>query len=860
LSLLFAFAGVPLCLSGGSSDVNAECIRLAPHFLPMNQREALCRQATTAAPSECAKKARSATRLSGSHILELCSGVLSDLPGQCVARLSRSATKELSPDLRVELCKDARSDVPAQCVEHSAKAKRNPELVVDVCKGALSVAPAECLDSLPKNISREAALSLCRRAEGVGPALCANTRGQLSQGTELTASLCRGASGQGPADCFRRSAGEKSLSSDERVQLCRLAKTDDPARCAGRIRDRRISPAQKVALCRGASGAAPATCFASTPPSMLTEDRVALCQGAAEENPTASAACLKVMPQDFPSTVAVALCRGGSDSTAAAECVKMARHIIGDSSDDLLILCRGASSAAPAHCAKAAFRVGAERHLATILCSGSMSLAPASCFAAAPRQIPAAVLVEACTGAQSTSPALCLEACMPRGLRVAPDHRAVCPLDPEAGSVPRRGIDYRLAARLCRDAPDDNPAQCARAAPLRMSDDDVEVLCAAEGLPQGEDTAKCGMAALMVGFSGASAASLCRGAGSSAPSACAATAAHRLGEATRLAVCKGASNTAPARCANSLSIGRAPSASEIAACREAVPLPSGLHITSLGHNGDTLYPDEPMHATLEIWDQWGGVIHSDNSTIVRASIAVRGSNGAVANSNGRFNTSCDGAVHFTRLSFSGSGDLTLQFSIDSGHGTPIPLAAARIIVAETERGAIIRRCREVFRRLACPRSPEGEEATTAGSEGDAALESRSPRHHPPLSVSTETVSTVSGGAAAASYVMSCQGVLEENGMNVAFVSSPGTGGLAALLWYHPGIEALETGVGLPTRDLPPWERLGVDRDASAREVRRAYYRQSLLWHPDRWVRYAMHSARAQDVFETVSDAYAWMAS
>lgn len=631
-------------------------------------------------------------------------------------------------------------------------------------------------------------------------------------------------------------------------------------RCAGQIRDRRVSSIQKVALCRGASGTAPAICLASTPPSMPAEDRVALCQGADEENPTASAACLKAVPQDLASATAVALCRGTIDSRVAAECARVARHIVGDSPDDLLTLCRGAWSAAPAHCAKAAFRVGTDRHLAATLCAGSTSLAPASCFAAAPRQIPAAIRVETCARAQSTSPALCLEASLPRGLRVDPENGAVCPLDPEAGSIPRRGIDHRLAARLCREAPDNSPAQCARAAPLRMSDDDVEVLCAAEGSPNGEETAKCGADALTIGFSGASAASLCRGAGSSAPSACAATAAHRFGEAGRLAVCAGASSTAPARCANSLSIGRAPSAAEITGCRAAVPLPSGLHITSLGHDGDTLFPDQPMHATLEVWDQWGGMIHSDSSTIVRASIAVRGSNGAVANANGRFNTSSDGIVHFTHLSFSGPGNLTLQFSIDGNNGVPTPLAAAaaRVIVAETEHGSILRRCRGVFRQLACPWPPDYAEVSGARSRGDTTVMMEPLQHHQSSSIAAETVSTVSGGAAAAWHVMTCQRVLEENGVNVAFVSSRGWKGLSALLWYHPGIEALETGAGLPTRDLPAWERLGVNRDASAREVRRAYYRQSLLWHPDRWVRYAIHSARAQDVFEIVSDAYAWM--
>ncbi|CAN0554883.1 unnamed protein product, partial [Ectocarpus sp. 12 AP-2014] len=397
--------------------------------------------------------------------------------------------------------------------------------------------------------------------------------------------------------------------------------------------------------------------------------------------------------------------------------------------------------------------------------------------------------------------------------------------------------DHRLAARVCRDALDDKPALCARAAPLRMSDGDVEVLCAADGQPVGEETADCAAAGLIIGFSGTSAASLCRGASSGAPAACAEMAAHRIGEAGRLAICKGASSTAPARCANSVSGAGAPSASEVEECREAVPRPSRLHITDLGHEGETLFPDQPMHATLEVWDQWGGKIHMDSSTVVRASVALRGSNGAVANAHGRFNTSDDGVVHFSHLSFSGSGNLTLQFFIDGndskdGEAANAPLAAARVIVEETEHGAIIRRCRAVFSRLACPWPVKGE-----GKSGewvsDVGMGTGAPHQvRPSSSAATEAVSTVSGGAGAA-----C------------------TEPLSALLWYHPGIETLETGAGLPTRDQAAWERLGVDRDASGRELRRAYYRQSLLWHPDRWVRYAIHSARAQEVFELVGDAY-----
>lgn len=607
------------------------------------------------------------------------------------------------------------------------------------------------------------------------------------------------------------------------------------------MRDRHLSPSDKVKLCRGTSSSAPAACLASAPPTVAIGDRVALCVGATEPNPTAPAICLKAVPQDLSLSFAVALCRGASDSMAA-ECAKVARHSVGDV-NGILVLCRHASSTAPAHCAKAAVRVGVEKTLTAILCTGSDSSAPASCFAAAPHQIPAELIVETCTGAQSTSPALCLAAAMPRNIR-AKSEGAVCPLDPGAGTLTREGLDYYLAVRLCRDSPDNSPAQCGHEAPFRMSDGDVEVLCEAKGLPTGQATAKCAVAALMIGISSTNAASLCRGARSDAPAACAATAAPHMGEEGRVALCVGASSDAPARCANWLSVTRFLSAVELAKCKAAVPSASGLHITKLAHDGKRLVADQPMQATLEVWDQWGSLIPSDTSTVVRASIAVRGSNGAFVNPAGRFNTSNNGLIFFSHLSFSGPGSLTLQFSIDRGDGDKVPLAAAQVIVTETEHGAIVKRCGSIFRQLTCP-SEKGERKAPEGVD-----ERRK-------SVSTEAVSSVSGGVAGVWRVLTCQKILENNGVHVAYLSG-GTGLFSARLWYHPGIEVLETGAGLPNREQPSWDRLGVRQNAHSREVRRAYYRQSLLWHPDRWVRHSMHSARAQEVFEIVSEAYAWI--
>lgn len=88
-----------------------ECSRVAPYFLTADQRTTLCRQVHTSAPADCARRARTAPGLTGLLIVELCSGAVSDLPGVCVASMSRSIAAYLSPELRIEVCMDARSDV-----------------------------------------------------------------------------------------------------------------------------------------------------------------------------------------------------------------------------------------------------------------------------------------------------------------------------------------------------------------------------------------------------------------------------------------------------------------------------------------------------------------------------------------------------------------------------------------------------------------------------------------------------------------------------------------------------------------------------------------------------------------------------
>ena len=109
-------------------------------------------------------------------------------------------------------------------------------------------------------------------------------------------------------------------------------------------------------------------------------------------------------------------------------------------------------------------------------------------------------------------------------------------------------------------------------------------------------------------------------------------------------------------------------------------------------------------------------------------------------------------------------------------------------------------------------------------------------------------------------------------------------GLDGSMWieHRIGVDAIWTGVGLPREEMTAEERLEVNaalrpaptttssiasddfntssRDAMAKrvwskEVRRAYYKKSLQWHPDRWVGMGIYNVVVRGVFELISEAY-----
>jgi hypothetical protein len=130
----------------------------------------------------------------------------------------------------------------------------------------------------------------------------------------------------------------------------------------------------------------------------------------------------------------------------------------------------------------------------------------------------------------------------------------------------------------------------------------------------------------------------------------------------------------------------------------------------------------------------------------------------------------------------------------------------------------------------------------------------------------------------------CEEALKGWGVTVSM--TPGGG---AWVGYRNGVDAVWTGLGLPSEEMSYEERLGVgaykergekdkvgmkenvertnkrsrnnseDGGGSGRirkDLRKAYYRKSLIWHPDRWASMpSLYGPAVQGAFELISSAY-----
>lgn len=81
---------------------------------------------------------------------------------------------------------------------------------------------------------------------------------------------------------------------------------------------------------------------------------------------------------------------------------------------------------------------------------------------------------------------------------------------------------------------------------------------------------------------------------------------------------------------------------------------------------------------------------------------------------------------------------------------------------------------------------------------------------------------------------------------------------SGLIWldYRAGIESIWTGINLPRMEMSFEQRLEIgSTGAKLKDIRRAYYRKSLQWHPDRWAAMPIYTLVVQGAFELIHEAY-----
>jgi len=252
--------------------------------------------------------------------------------------------------------------------------------------------------------------------------------------------------------------------------------------------------------------------------------------------------------------------------------------------------------------------------------------------------------------------------------------------------------------------------------------------------------------------------------------------------------------------------------------------------------GEAIFAKANVHVVLQVLDQFGTPLVHDNTTVVSATMDPTAA-GVLEGI--RSNTSVAGRVELHYLRFSHHGDFDVHFSIGGNR-----VQTLRVVVSPHEDDGFgpTGKCgKEFFERLSSFALPPSSVNASQVSVPSSALYDRF--------LVQEQVAYVSFPSSFEA-VCSCARVLEEAGIRVV----SGWGG-DIWVWYRPAMEALDTGVGLPTASMDSWARLGLPASASPRDVRKAYHRQSLVWHPDRWASYPIYQRLAQDAFEVVSEAY-----
>lgn len=828
------------------------CLSEAPKRLDKSRRLALCASDAPGA-ARCAKAAfklhLDRTLNDVGSIVDLCAQASTEAPAECAGTLSVSDAE------RVRLCAGAAGGTAA-CLKVAATHSTLEELEV-LCGDAETYAPGKCfVSALADGWSRSGALSLCRGASNEIPARCVRSRSMKRLLEAEARALCVGATrAEGPGECL--SSAPKTV---DAIALCAAAVDASPAECArsalNKAGRQRQAPTAKIATFCKSADKQRASCMAR--PSKDLETSMHLCS-LKGNHALGHAECEKRARQGRLSIgLAASLCSGAT-SAAAGQCAVFAPYewsataksmlceTLRFEANETLAEVRGRCGRAAARAIGSSFArtaLGQEstERIAARTCSRAIDTSPAECLAQAPKGWHVSDAVSLCKRSVGESAA----AYCAKSLIGAFTKRAVRQLAPvDVASLCSGANGVESAAAI---------VECAISA--ASSGNLVVQLCSASDAPAIAAATEC-FKATSLAHSMETRIHVCAGAPASAPTGPAACfgalrttrRAHRLGDDEAVALCRGAATPTPAYCA------AASSRHILTECRTVESVPTSLRLETFSYDGaatgEPLVAQQNFIASLAILDQFGRPMNwpSDPEVGVVASIPLANSGGAVLLGR-RYNSSINGVVRFDYLRLSQPGSFTLNFAF-AGDTTSLqkPAASALLKVQSALNDASL------------------GFVSPAGKCGAALVSTlRCGAHQGPLIRDSSATAMLMAflpptALALGGPLDGCEDVLRHAGFQI----DRGWRGTAwvryrqALAWIeadlHPNL-ASEQNPRLPKANMPPLDRLSINSPTPSRnELKKAYYRLSLDWHPDRWVAFPAYRAHAQTIFALIGDAY-----
>jgi hypothetical protein len=233
--------------------------------------------------------------------------------------------------------------------------------------------------------------------------------------------------------------------------------------------------------------------------------------------------------------------------------------------------------------------------------------------------------------------------------------------------------------------------------------------------------------------------------------------------------------------------------------------------------------------------QWGDVMSGAGQESIRATVEVErshaGDPGAVL-FGARTNSSEGGSVTFSRLMVSQPGPVQLKITMQRKQKHEPPSERSEATTPDAPSALLHKFMVHVFD------NPEMEISNQCLFVFEVIQSPYFSSQHEIEAWNDVPATTVVGRIPAARLmeVLSCLQVFASWAVTVRI--SPlvsATAGALVEVQHRSGIEAVWTGHGLPRAEMTSFERLGVPLGSTnQKQIRSAYHKQSLKWHPDRW--------------------------